>query len=101
MSFAFRAGRMGMDPSTFWYKGELGFFDNYIMPLANKLKECNAFGVSSDEYLNYALQNRAEWEQCGEEVVSEMMKLLAPADSLLLTTGSSNGDKEGEAKASS
>lgn len=50
---------MGTDPSTFWYKGELGFFDNYIIPLAKKLKDCNVFGVSSDEYLNYALQNRA------------------------------------------
>ena len=76
--FAFRADRMGMDPSVFWYKGELSFFDNYIIPLAKKLKECNVFGVSSDEYLNYALQNRAEWEQCGEEIVEEMMSQLAP-----------------------
>jgi len=56
---AYKAGRMATDPTTFWYKGELGFFDNYIIPLAKKLKECNVFGVSSDEYLNYALQNRA------------------------------------------
>jgi hypothetical protein len=94
MYFAFRAGRMGKDPSTFWYKGELGFFDNYIIPLAKKLKECNVFGVSSDEYLNYALQNRAEWEQCGEEIVEEMMNHLAP-DRL-------DGEKdEGEANPSS
>jgi hypothetical protein len=76
--YAHQAGRMGMDPSVFWYKGELSFFDNYIIPLAKKLKECNVFGVSSDEYLNYALQNRAEWEQCGEEVIEEMMNQLEP-----------------------
>jgi hypothetical protein len=76
MYLAFSAGRMGMDPSTFWYKGELGFFDNYVIPLAKKLKECNVFGVSSDEYLNYALQNRAEWEQRGQEIVAEMMNQL-------------------------
>jgi hypothetical protein len=99
MYFAFRAGRMGVDPSTFWYKGELGFFDNYIIPLAKKLKECNVFGVSSDEYLNYALQNRAEWEQCGEEIVADMMSQLAPA-SMRLTAGSSDGDQEGEANPS-
>jgi hypothetical protein len=93
--FAFKAGRMGMDPSTFWYKGELGFFDNYIIPLAKKLKECNVFGVSSDEYLNYALQNRAEWEQCGEEIVAEMMSQLAP-ESLLVPAGSSGGDQQEE-----
>jgi 3'5'-cyclic nucleotide phosphodiesterase len=54
MYASFQAGRMDVDPSTFWYKGELSFFDNYIIPLAKKLKECNVFGVSSDEYLNYA-----------------------------------------------
>jgi hypothetical protein len=30
------------------------------------------FGVSSDEYLNYALQNRAEWEHRGESIVEAM-----------------------------
>ena len=46
------------------------FFDNYVIPLSKKLKECGVFGVSSDEYLNYALQNRAEWETRGEEIVT-------------------------------
>lgn len=55
-----------------FFAGELGFFDNYIIPLAKKLKECKIFGVSSDEYLNYALQNRAEWQERGEEIVEEM-----------------------------
>jgi hypothetical protein len=49
------------------------------------------FGVSSDEYLNYALQNRAEWEQCGEEIVAEMMSQLAP-DSIRQMAGSSDGE---------
>jgi hypothetical protein len=47
MYVAHRHDRMKADPSTFWYQGELGFFDNYIIPLAKKLKECNVFGVSS------------------------------------------------------
>ena len=49
MYCAFLDGRMGKDPGTFWYKGEIGFFDNYIIPLAKKLKDCGVFGVSSDE----------------------------------------------------
>jgi hypothetical protein len=77
---AYKAGRMGADPSTFWYKGELGFFDNYIIPLAKKLKECNVFGVSSDEYLNYAVLNRAEWEERGREMVEEFMREIDPSD---------------------
>ena len=71
---AYKQGRMGSDPSTFWYKGELGFFDNYVIPLAKKLKECNVFGVSSDEYLNYAKMNRAEWEDRGAGIVEELIK---------------------------
>lgn len=71
---AWKNGRMGADPRTFWYKGELGFFDNYIIPLANKLKECNVFGVSSDEYLGYALRNRAEWEERGEQIMQQMIE---------------------------
>jgi 3'5'-cyclic nucleotide phosphodiesterase len=54
MYLAYKDGRMGADPSKFWYESELAFFDNYIIPLGKKLKECKVFGVSSDEYLNYA-----------------------------------------------
>jgi hypothetical protein len=70
---AYKSGRMGSDPSVFWYQGEISFFDNYIIPLARKLKECRVFGVSSEEYLIYAEQNRAEWESRGEEIVSNML----------------------------
>jgi hypothetical protein len=73
MHKAFKEGRMAKDPSTFWYRGEIGFFDNYIIPLARKLKECHVFGVSSDECLNYALLNRNEWEEKGEQLVHEMI----------------------------
>jgi hypothetical protein len=74
MSLAFRAGRMGgVDPADFWYEGELKFFDNYVIPLAKKLKDCQVFGVSSDEYLNYALSNRLEWEEKGKSVVAKVV----------------------------
>jgi hypothetical protein len=74
MTLAFQTGRLGFNPAEGWYKGELGFFDNYIIPLAKKLKECGVFGVSSDEYLNYALENRREWASKGEEAVAKMAK---------------------------
>ena len=66
---AFKDGRAEKDPMDGWYEGELGFFDYYIIPLAKKLKECEVFGVSSDEYLNYAEANRAEWLLKGKELV--------------------------------
>lgn len=71
---AFKDGRAGdNDPSEFWYKGEIGFFDFYIIPLAKKLKNCGVFGVSSEEYLNYAEKNRQEWIAKGEAVVEELV----------------------------
>jgi hypothetical protein len=77
MTVAFQNGRMGKDPAEGWYKGELGFFDNYVIPLAKKLKECGVFGVSSDEYLNYALENRREWSSKGEEVIEKYLEKYA------------------------
>jgi class 3 adenylate cyclase len=73
MHKAYSEGRSETNPADNWYKGEMGFFDFYIIPLANKLKECGVFGVSSDEYLNYAKQNRREWESKGEQIVEEMI----------------------------
>lgn len=76
MMLAHKNGRMmnNFNPSASWYNSELGFFDNYIIPLAKKLKDCNVFGVSSDECLNFALRNRQEWEARGEEIVEEMLE---------------------------
>ncbi|KAL3913418.1 MAG: hypothetical protein SGILL_006500 [Bacillariaceae sp.] len=74
MTNAHKQGRLAFDPKAGWYQGELGFFDNYIIPLAKKLKECGVFGVSCDEYLNYALENRREWAVKGEEVVDTYIK---------------------------
>jgi class 3 adenylate cyclase len=71
---AYLEGRAETDPSEFWYKGEIGFFDFYIIPLAKKLKDCGVFGVSSYEYLDYAERNRAEWEAKGQELVETMME---------------------------
>jgi len=73
MYLAYKNRRAEKDPSEFWYEGELGFYDFYIIPLAKKLKECGVFGVSSDEYLNYALKNREEWELKGKRIVAEMV----------------------------
>lgn len=74
MYSAFECGRAEKNPADGWYKGELWFFDNYVIPLAKKLEECNVFGVASDECLNYAEANRNEWSIKGEETVQEMVQ---------------------------
>jgi hypothetical protein len=55
---AFKEGRAAADPSEFWYKGEIGFFDFYIIPLAEKLQKFEIFGSVSDEFLACAKSNR-------------------------------------------
>jgi CheY-like chemotaxis protein len=89
MRTAYKQGRLGADPSKFWYKGELGFFDNYIIPLAKKLKDCNIFGASSDECLTFALQNRQEWETRGEAIVASMTQKI-PAASMKVLVAEDN-----------
>ncbi|GKY98676.1 hypothetical protein MPSEU_000823900 [Mayamaea pseudoterrestris] len=76
MHLAFKTGRVdGVCPSVGWYKGEIGFFDFYIIPLAKKLKDCGVFGVSSDECLTNALENRRIWVERGEDIVKEMLEM--------------------------
>ena len=71
---AYQAGRAAADPSKGWYEGEIGFFDFYVIPLAKKLESCGVFGVSSHEYLNYAVSNREEWVRRGEQIVKEYIE---------------------------
>jgi hypothetical protein len=74
MSKAYLDGRSPRDPAETWYEGEIMFFDKYIIPLAQKLNECGVFGVSSDEYLNYANQNRKLWAIRGDAIVAECVE---------------------------
>ena len=103
--FAYLSGRMDNDPSVGWYNGELWFFDNYIIPLAKKLKDCGVFGVSSDEYLHYASQNRYEWEQKGLQIVMEMKEravaMKSTEQNRIRKPSSDNSSKQGSSKDSS
>ena len=71
MGSAYVNGRAENDPTENWYKGEIGFFDGYIIPLATKLKDCGVFGSAGDEYLGNALRNKAEWIEKGAAIVEE------------------------------
>ena len=73
MYTAYKNGRSDKDPALGWYEGELWFFDNYIIPLATKLQECEVFGVTCDEFLDFANENRNEWSVKGREIVAQML----------------------------
>ena len=47
-----------------------------------KLKECNVFRVSSDEYLSYAEQKRSEWKAKGKEIVEQMIERVKSSQKL-------------------
>jgi hypothetical protein len=65
-------GHSDCDPSKVWYEAEIGFFENYIIPLATKLRDSGCYGVSGDEFLSYARSNLEEWRIRGQEVVADM-----------------------------
>jgi hypothetical protein len=88
MYYAYLGGRAEKDPSTFWYEGEMIFLNFYVIPLAKKLSDCGVFGVSSDEYLTYAIKNREEWERRGEEVLASIREKVSRVTSGLSATGS-------------
>jgi hypothetical protein len=69
---AFQDGVSTNDPTGGWYEGEIMFFDFYIMPLARRLLESDAFGGTANEYLDYAIQTRSEWAAKGGDIVREM-----------------------------
>jgi hypothetical protein len=71
MSFVYKHGRLANEPCLSWYDGELWFFDNYIIPLAKKLKICGVIGANSEAFLDFARDNRTEWEAKGRLIVED------------------------------
>ena len=67
----FKTGRADSDPTDIWCKGEFGFFDFYIIPLAKKWHECGIHGEANEEYLKNAMENRRLWAEKGEKLVAK------------------------------
>jgi class 3 adenylate cyclase len=85
MNRAYQDGRLETNPCTNWYEGELWFFDNYIIPLANKLKLCGVFGANSAVFFDFATDNRIEWESKGRAIVLEWLEYLEALDETYAT----------------
>jgi hypothetical protein len=69
MYAAYKAGRADKIPLEGWFEAELWFFDNYVVPLAKKLRECEVFGADCDQLLDFATQNRMEWNNKGADII--------------------------------
>lgn len=72
----FLEDRAETDPLDNWWKGEFGFFDFYIIPLAKKLEKC---GIDSTAYVENAQNNRKMWEDLGAGLVAGYAKELRAA----------------------
>lgn len=92
MYFSYLLGRSQKDPTEVWFEGELWFFDNFVIPLARKLQECALFGVSSHEYLTYALQNRVEWEKKGRDICAKFKAKAVEEGKELISSMDANTD---------
>jgi hypothetical protein len=71
---AFKAGRVEKDPTTNWYQEELKFFDEVIIPMANRLKGSGVFGVAGDDAIRCAQSNRKDWVVNGGAIVEDLKK---------------------------
>lgn len=70
---AYLHGRASFDPEKIWYRGELAFFDHFVIPLARRLQECGIFGCASSQYLSFAIANRKQWEERGQEILDALV----------------------------
>ena len=81
---AYVSGRDEIDPAKVWFKSELDFFDNCVIPLAQKLIDKGVFGGAGEEYLTYAKSNRKEWEANGQEIVQKFLDTYAHKPSFMV-----------------
>lgn len=65
---AHKQGR-GPNPADIWYTGQISFFDNFIVPLATKIRDCEVFGNDRGEFLVQAEKNRSKWFEDGKDTV--------------------------------
>jgi len=76
---ASKAGR-GIDPSDVWFNGQISFFDNYIVPLTERIRISGIFSNDiSDTFLLGTLRNKVRWTEEGV-TLCERMKEIARSD---------------------
>lgn len=75
MFLGYKAGRASNNPADNWYEGELKFFDGHVIPLVNRLCECQVFRASAEICLTNAINNRRKWEQRGNSAVQEYLEV--------------------------
>lgn len=72
------------DPTSNWATGQIWFFENYVIPLAERTEKIRGSSVFSLHLLENAKKNMARWQEEGEVI------------SAIFASGSSAGDLESD-----
>jgi hypothetical protein len=60
-------------PKENWYSSQIGFFDHYIIPLAERLDSCGVFS-DTHKFVPFAVRNKELWIEHGRECTRVMVK---------------------------
>jgi hypothetical protein len=70
--WAAKVNRRGPDCLGQWFEGQISFFDKYIFPLAQRLKQCKVFGSLGLLFYDNACLNRERWIDEGQDLCRQM-----------------------------
>mmetsp|Transcript_5910 Transcript_5910/g.13459 ORF Transcript_5910/g.13459 Transcript_5910/m.13459 type:complete len:2439 (+) Transcript_5910:2-7318(+) len=62
-----------LHPKESWYESQIGFYDHYIIPLAERLDACGAFS-KEHKFAPLAVRNKEQWIEEGRECTRLMVK---------------------------
>jgi hypothetical protein len=78
-----RNGSMS-DPTPSWAVGQIGFFTNYVIPLAKRVEQICGSDVASLQFSTNATSNMKRWQMVGDAIT------------LIYKVGYKSGEKESE-----
>lgn len=59
-------------PKENWYESQIGFFDHYVIPLAERLDACGVF-FGEQTFAQLAARNKEQWIEVGRECTALMV----------------------------
>lgn len=73
LSYAYKSERSKVDPKINWYESQIGFYNGYIIPLAERLDKISSSVKFS--FASLAAKNRDRWILEGKTLTVEMVQV--------------------------
>ena len=62
------------DPDLMWFSDQVTFFDSYVVPLSNKIDECEVLHKEKYGYfMDLTMNNRRKWMLEGPDIIQKMV----------------------------